>query len=172
MVGVEPHTISKFDTSSPEKEQLCNLIFETCELRDSCLKLQKRPVYREYPLFWVLHELPKAGYIVEDSKIFPSYTGKHFIKTQIGVASKHMFLIESPSLRLELETEIKRIQDKMNKLPVSDARFMDYYVIIARKNLNSSHNCRDPFKLLCPTSLLSAINSPNFIPHNFYQTEL
>ena len=66
ITGMEPYVV----TERPEEEAGA-FIWEIGRYRDACLLLSGEKPYREYPLDWVLAQLPRSGFRPIASRKFP-----------------------------------------------------------------------------------------------------
>lgn len=78
--GVEPYVVRRPATSAGA------LVWEIGRYRDSCLSLLGKQPYREYPLFWVLAQLRRAGFNPAAARKFPAGYTAQFVTAQIDLA--------------------------------------------------------------------------------------
>ena len=127
VVGLEPY---REDVESPAAE----LILEIARLRDACIVLAGHRCYREFPLEWILRQLERAGYTIEDARAFPIVYGQKFINGQLDVCVQKLPRIRDRDLAVALEEQIKSLRERALSFSMANdgVRFGQDYVVFAK----------------------------------------
>lgn len=127
VVGLEPY---REDVESPAAE----LVLEIARLRDACILLAGHRCYREFPLDWILRQLERAGYTIEDAEVFPIVYREKFINGQLDVCVQKLPLIRDRNLAAALEDQIKDLRERALSFCASydGVRFGQDYVVFAK----------------------------------------
>lgn len=127
LVGMEPVLTLPQDEGG-------RLIVELQQLRDACILLAGHRCYREYPLQWVLRQLPQAGFQVEDSWSLPIRFGARYLNSQLGVCRRKLPYLKDAGLASELGAAIERFAERGGALmaKVGSVQVGSDYVVAAR----------------------------------------
>jgi len=86
------------------------LILDVAELRDACILHAGHRPHREYPLDWMLDNLPRADFYVEDVRVFPIVWGMKYVREQLDVCRGKLPVIADRALVRGLEHRIAKLE--------------------------------------------------------------
>ncbi len=92
VTGMQPYVIER-----PASEAGA-LIWEIGRFRDACLILSGERPFREFPLHWVLAQLPRSGFKAVASRKFPVGYKAKFVNGQIGLCRPRLERLADRSL--------------------------------------------------------------------------
>jgi len=104
IIGLEPYV--PYDAESPAGR----IIVAIGRLRDACLLLANDRPYREYPLDWVLRNLPQAGFRVRDAQRIAIRYGEKFINSQLDMCTRAIDRLADRALAVALHGHVAELR--------------------------------------------------------------
>jgi len=106
------------------------IIIEIAKLRDACILLTGDRPYREYPLDWVIRNLRKLGYHIQNLAFFETTYNQDFVETQINVAESKLRRFKNKKVAESMQEYIDKIRDRVNRMSWG-IKFGTDYVVVA-----------------------------------------
>jgi hypothetical protein len=103
IIGLEP-----FPDTAPHSGG--RLILEIARLRDACILLAGHRCYREFPRAWMLRQLERAGFQVQQQRSVPILFGERYIRGQLGVCRRKLPLFQDRAVAREVERHIHDLE--------------------------------------------------------------
>lgn len=109
-------------------------LLDIVRLRDACILLAGDRTYREYPVDWVVRNLERSGYVVQDVHSIPIRYGRRFVNEQLDGAVRTLPRIADDALRDQLQRSIDSSREHALALHESGASqpFGEDWVVYAR----------------------------------------
>ena len=111
------------------------LIMEINRLRDACILLANHRCYREYPRDWVINNLGRHGFVVEEVETIGIVYRQGYVDNQLDVCRRKLPYIKDKRLTVELSRHIEQLRERCrHHLEVhGPIPFGSDYVIAARR---------------------------------------
>lgn len=87
-------------------------ILDVVRTRDACILLAGDRCYREYPMWWVVEQLRRSGFVIDDARHFPILYRERFIERQLAVALRKLPKFKDPQLALAMEKAIVDLRSR------------------------------------------------------------
>lgn len=110
LVGVEPYV------PYPAESEAGRVVRRIGSLRDACLLLAGERPYREFPMTWVIHQLERSGFKVNDARRFPNIYREGFINGQLDWCLKHVERSGPENLKSSLRSEVSSLRSEALEL--------------------------------------------------------
>jgi hypothetical protein len=125
VIGLEPYPDSLDDADG----KLVNAIVQ---LRDSAIALSGDRPHREYPRWWVVEQLQRAGFQIASQASFPILYGEQFVKAELDVCREHLERLP-PELSPAFQAYEKRLRREcLLRVKEKPLRWGADYVVVAQ----------------------------------------
>lgn len=131
VTGLEPYVPTALPNDEGEQ-----IIWEIGRLRDACVLLSGDLPYREYPAGWVVDQLRRSSFTVQDVRHFKIGYKESFVNAQIDVALYAIGKLIDHSLAESLKRQCIDLRDRALQLVEANGalRGCRNYVISAKPN--------------------------------------
>ena len=110
-------------------------LLDIVRLRDASILLAGERTYREYPVDWVVRNVERSGFAVQDVQSLPIRYGSRFVNEQLDGAARNLTKIADKALTAPLQGAIERAREHALALHAAGAAstFGEDWIVYARR---------------------------------------